>query len=51
MPASLSEKAWSRVVCMVSDADGGEGPIKQLEDQYLSYYMPTETIEKTGTPS
>ena len=25
MPASLSEKAWSRVVCMVSDADGGEG--------------------------
>lgn len=25
MPASLSEKAWSRVVCVVSDADGGEG--------------------------
>ncbi len=25
MPASLSEKAWSRVVCIVSDADGGEG--------------------------
>ena len=25
MPASLSEKAWSRVVFVVSDADGGEG--------------------------
>ena len=25
MPDTLSEKAWSRVVCMVSDADGGVG--------------------------
>ena len=25
IPNPLSEKAWSRVACMVSDADGGEG--------------------------
>jgi len=25
MPGSLSEKAWSRLVCVVSDADGGDG--------------------------
>tara|TARA_B100000686_G_scaffold318772_1_gene368878 strand:+ start:4160 stop:4927 length:768 start_codon:yes stop_codon:yes gene_type:complete len=25
IPETLSEKAWSRVVCIVSDADGGEG--------------------------
>jgi len=28
IPKSLSEKAWSRVACMVSDADGGEGTYK-----------------------
>ena len=51
MPASLSEKAWSRVVCMVSDADGGEGTYQAVRRSIPSYYMPTETIEKTGTPS
>ncbi|MBM47143.1 MAG: hypothetical protein CMA54_03725 [Euryarchaeota archaeon] len=25
LPDSLSEKAWSRLVCVVSDADGGDG--------------------------
>lgn len=30
IPDSLSEKAWSRVVCMVSDADGGEGTIQSV---------------------
>ena len=25
LPGSLSEKAWSRLVCVVSDADGGDG--------------------------
>ncbi len=28
IPNSLSDKAWSRVACMVSDADGGEGTYK-----------------------
>lgn len=30
IPDSLSEKAWSRVACMVSDADGGEGTIQAV---------------------
>jgi uncharacterized Rossmann fold enzyme len=30
IPGSLSEKAWSRVACMVSDADGGEGTIQAV---------------------
>ena len=30
---------------MVSDADGGKGLIKQLDDQFLSFYMPMETTE------
>ena len=25
LPESISERAWSRLVCIVSDADGGEG--------------------------
>jgi len=31
MPASLSERAWSRVVCVVSDADGGEGTYEAIK--------------------
>ena len=30
IPGSLSEKAWSRVACMVSDADGGEGTVQAV---------------------
>ena len=31
LPTSLSEKAWSRVSCVVSDADGGEGTTEAVK--------------------
>ena len=46
MPASLSEKAWSRWLAMPTAV---KEHIKQLEDQFPSYYMHMETIEKIGT--
>ena len=49
MPASLSEKAWSRVVCMVSDADG-EGTYQAVRRSIPLYYMHGDN-KKTGTPS
>jgi uncharacterized Rossmann fold enzyme len=30
IPETLSEKAWSRVACLVSDADGGEGTFQAV---------------------
>ena len=30
IPDSLAEKAWSRMACVVSDADGGEGTIQAV---------------------
>ena len=30
LPASTAERAWSRLICMVSDADGGEGTHEAL---------------------
>jgi len=30
-PESISERAWSRLVCIVSDADGGEGTIEAVK--------------------
>ena len=31
LPESISERAWSRLVCIVSDADGGEGTIEAVK--------------------
>ncbi|MEC7685977.1 MAG: hypothetical protein VX779_01730 [Candidatus Thermoplasmatota archaeon] len=31
LPASTAERAWSRLICMVSDADGGEGTHEAVE--------------------
>jgi len=31
LPSTLSEKAWSRLVCVVSDADGGEGTLESAK--------------------
>ncbi len=30
LPPSLSELAWSRIACVVSDADGGDGTVKAV---------------------
>jgi len=31
LPESISERAWSRLVCIVSDADGGDGTIEAVK--------------------
>jgi len=31
LPASTAERAWSRLICVVSDADGGEGTYEAVE--------------------
>ena len=31
LPASMAERAWSRLICVVSDADGGEGIYEAVE--------------------
>ncbi len=31
LPESISERAWSRLVCIVSDADGGNGTIEAVK--------------------
>ena len=31
LPRSLSEKAWSRLACIVSDADGGDGTVQAVK--------------------
>jgi len=31
LPASTAERAWSRLICIVSDADGGEGTYEAVE--------------------
>ena len=31
LPPSLSEKAWSRLACVVSDADGGDGTLESAK--------------------
>ncbi|MCH2428196.1 MAG: hypothetical protein MK168_02545 [Candidatus Thalassarchaeum sp.] len=31
LPSSISEKAWSRLACVVSDADGGSGTIEAVK--------------------
>ena len=31
LPGSTAERAWSRLICIVSDADGGEGTYEAVE--------------------
>ena len=31
LPSSTAERAWSRLICVVSDADGGEGTYEAVE--------------------